>query len=197
MLAFLYCAIVWPHLDYAMEANARTLRADTNQLGRVQRLATRLVRGLRHVPYEERHRQLNLFSLVCLRADLTLAFKIVKGEVDQPSDFVLRSPQIGVRGHICRLLQGESRLRHRTSAFFVRVVKCWNRLPTSVVLSPSVSISKKHLERQWSEIFPASPLLKFCSPSSTGLCFPYPQILICLCCYCGPSWPILPSINKI
>ncbi len=47
----LYCALV-PHLEYAMEANVPTLRADINQLERAQRLATRLVRGLRHVPYE-------------------------------------------------------------------------------------------------------------------------------------------------
>ncbi len=55
----LYCAIVRSHLEYAMEANAPTLRADINQLERVQRLATRLVRGLRLVPYEEKLRQLN------------------------------------------------------------------------------------------------------------------------------------------
>ncbi len=52
----LYCALVRPRLEYAMEANAPTLRADINQLERVQRLATRLVRGHRHVPYEERLR---------------------------------------------------------------------------------------------------------------------------------------------
>ncbi len=102
-----------PHLEYAMEAYAPTLRADINQLETVQRLATRLVRYLRHVPCEERLRQLNLFSLERrrLRADLIPAFKIFKGEVDlNPSEFFLRPHRAGLRGHTYRLLQGPSRL---------------------------------------------------------------------------------------
>ncbi len=71
----LYCALVRPHLEYAMEANGSTLRADISHLERVEHLATRLVRGLLHVPYEERLHQLYLFSLERrhLRADLILA----------------------------------------------------------------------------------------------------------------------------
>ncbi len=142
-----------------MEANAPTLRADINQLERVQRLATRLVRGLRHVPYEERFRQLNLFSLERrrLQADLILAFNIFKGEVDlNPSDFFLRPPRAGLRGHTYRLLQGPSRLRRRSGAFSVRVVKYWNRLPAHLVLAPSVSIFKKTVGPTLVRNFPCS-----------------------------------------
>ncbi len=65
------------------------------QLERVRQLATRLVRGLRHVPYEQRFRQFNLFSLerIRLRGDLILAFSIFNEEVDfNPSDFFRRPP---------------------------------------------------------------------------------------------------------
>ncbi len=150
-----------PHLQFAKEATIPTLRADINQLEKVQRLATRLVRGLRHMPYEERLRQLNLFSLKCrrLRADLILAFKIFKGEVDlNPAEFFLRPPRAGLRGHTYRLLQGPSRLRRRSGVFAVRIVKYWNSLSAHLVLAPSVSIFKKQLGRHWSEIFPAAPV---------------------------------------
>ncbi len=85
-----------PHLEYAMDAIAPTLRTHKNQLERVQRLRTRQVRGHRHVPYEERLRQLKLFSMEHrrLRSDLILAFQDFKGEVDlNPCDFFL--PPLG------------------------------------------------------------------------------------------------------
>ncbi len=75
-----------------------------------------------------------------------------------PSEFFLRPPRAGLRGHTYRLLQGPSRLRRRSGAFSVRILKFWNRLPAHLVFSPSVSIFKKQLDRQWSEIFPAAPV---------------------------------------
>ncbi len=130
-----------------------------NQLERVQRLVTRLVSGLLYVSCEERLRQLNHFSLERrrLRADLILAFIIFKGEFDlNSSDFFLRPPRAGLRGHTYRLRQGPSRHPRRSGVLSVRIVIYWNVLPATLVLLPSVPIFKKQLDRQWSEIFPAA-----------------------------------------
>ncbi len=128
-----------------------------------------------------------------LRTDLILAFKIFKGEVDlNPSEFFLRPLRAGLRGHTYRLLQGPSRLRRRSGAFSVRVMKYWNRLPAYLVLAPSVSIFKKQFDRHWFEIFPAAPMsllspfidnfLNTVTPDYS--CFPLPPIPDRLCgCY--------------
>ncbi len=97
-----------------------------------------------------------------LRADsyhLILAFKIFKGEVDlSPSDYFFRPPRTGLRGHTYKDLQGPNRLRRRSGAFSVRVVKYWNELLAPQVLLPSVSMFEKQLDRQSSENFPYIPV---------------------------------------
>ncbi len=155
------------------------------------------------MPYEERLRKIILFSLERrrLRADLILAFKNFKREVDlNLSVFFIRPPRAGLRGHTYRLLHGPSLLRQRSGAFSVRVVKYWNRLPAHIVLPPSVSFFKKQLGRQWSEVFPASPV-QFLFPFIDILLYtitpdflrsPYPQTPTSLCGYYWPSWPFLP-----
>ncbi len=53
----------------------------------IQRLATRMVKGMRELPYEERLRRLNLFSSLerrRLRGDLILAYNIFHGRLDVP-----------------------------------------------------------------------------------------------------------------
>ncbi len=134
-------------LQCAMEANFPYLIAGINHLAIVQRLATRLVRGLRHVPYEERFHQLNLFSR--RRVDLIMSFKIFEGEIDlSPSDFFLHLPRTGFRGHTYRMLHGPSRLRQRSGAFSVRVVNCWIKFLDSIVISHCMSVYKKQEDHQ-------------------------------------------------
>ncbi len=69
---------------------------------RIQRLASRMVIGMRELPYEERLRRLNLFSFERrrLRGELTLAYNIFHGRLHFPQAEFFEAPaEHNLRGH--------------------------------------------------------------------------------------------------
>ncbi|PKU42206.1 hypothetical protein llap_7489 [Limosa lapponica baueri] len=144
-----------PHLEYCIHLWSPQHRKDMDLLDWVQRRATKMIRGLEHLSYEDRLRELGLFSLEKRRfwRDLIVAFQYLKGAYkkywDKPFS---RTCYDRTRGNGFKLEEGRFRLDIREKFFTMRVVKHWHRLPRGTVDAPPLETFEVRLDRALSNL---------------------------------------------
>ena len=120
-------------------------RRDIDLLECIQCRATQMVQGLEQLSYEDRLKELGLFSLQKrrLQGDLIAAFQYLK-ESNRKEGDRLFSRDCGdrKRGNGFKLKEGRFRLDIMKKSFTVMVVKHWNRLSEMWLMPHSWRLSK-------------------------------------------------------
>jgi len=108
-----------------------------------------MIRGLEYLSYEDRLKELRLFSLEKRRlwGDLRAAFQFLKGAYRKGGEGLFtRVSSDRKRENSSELKEGRFRLDIRKKFFTMRVVKHWNRWPREAVNAPSLAGFKARLD---------------------------------------------------
>ena len=155
-MKILYKSLVRPKLDYCIQAWRPHLQKDIDLLEKVQRRATKMIKGFNKLKYEERLKRLNLTTLEtrCLRADLIEVYKIMHG-IDglKITDFFDLLQGGRTRGHNFKIFKKAFRTNKKKYSFSNRVIERWNLLPEGMVSAININSFKNlldhHLRQVW------------------------------------------------
>jgi len=151
----LYNGFVWRHLEYAIQVWSPYLRKDIDRLERVQRKASKLVKGFKKLSYEEHLDRLNLTTLEKrrMRGDLIETYKLLTGRenIDFNCFFHLDDSRYNTRGHQYKLKKQWLHLDIQKNFFSNWVVSECNSLHAHTIEDDTVITFKNRLNscRRW------------------------------------------------
>ena len=142
----MYKSIIRPVVEYATAVWNPCLQKDIAEVEHVQRKVTKCIRGLSHLSYAERLRQLNLPTLQTRRQyfDMLECYKVVHGLVRSECQTVVALSESRTRGFHCKLTSTlpHARLNVRKHFFLERALSQWNALPVEITQQQSFSLFK-------------------------------------------------------
>jgi len=126
---------------------------DIEEVEKVERRATKQVKSLRGLSYEQQLKKLNLPTLKYRRhrGDMIEVYKILHGiyNTDISQGILQLAQDNRTRGHSLKLVAQHSKTEIRRNCFSVRVVKLWNALPEFVVSSRNIQTFESKLVKAW------------------------------------------------
>ena len=148
MFLILYKSLIRPLLEYCVHSWSPHLEKDITLIENVQRRATRMVRELNQLSYEQRLKELELPTLKDrrTRGDMILTYRLIHGEegINYRKFFTLAERVHNTRGHSLRIKNTQTRLETRTNFFSNRIIDKWNNVLTEEeVTAKSTHMFKK------------------------------------------------------
>ena len=152
----IFTTVVRPHLEYGNVIWHPVYKAQVNEIEKVQRRATRLIRRIRDWEYEERLKYLNLHSLTYrrFRGDAIEIYKYLHGRYNVSGDPVGNAHVMkgyDTRGHSLKLSVTQSKSRVRSNFLTCQMASVWNDLPSDIVDAPTIEAFKARLDRYMGE----------------------------------------------
>ena len=147
----LYKSFVRSHLEYANSVWSPYKIGVLQDIERVQKLATKHIRGCKNMSYMDRlkHLQLPTLKYRRLRGDMIEVYKILMMYDESIVPHLPKNSDVRTRGNSCKLLVERCKYNVRKFSFCHRIISVWNSLPKSVIESESVNSFKSNLDNLW------------------------------------------------
>ena len=145
----LYKSLIRPHLEFCIQAWRPHLKKDIDILEKIQKRATKCIKGMQCLSYEERLKALQLPSLEYrrVRGDLIEMYKMYKGWSGLKFSDYFETRTNNLRGHTAKIYKQRFNTNIGKYSFSNRTIDTWNQLPNSTMVCNNINTFKGKIDK--------------------------------------------------